>query len=206
MLLSISYLLPQMWFILLFALIPFLWRLHRIGPAMSLLLGAMAAASFLFATAFNELISQPIPFLGQLVLVIVAFAAFGLVINKTGKWLGYNPFSIALLWLPIQYFLIQYSNFRPLLAHSSLESPVLTELCSLLGVLAASTVVLLANACVLILITHVIRKIMPRHRSIPANDRLPYASVDQGTLEPAPHSFVDVRAPPRSAVVYREAG
>lgn len=205
LLLAIAHLLPQLWFVLPFAAIPFLWRLCRVGPGASFFLGSMLAVSFLVATAFGELIFDPIAFLLQLLLLVAALATFSLAANKTGARLGYNPFFIALLWVPVGYFLIQYSNFSRTLLFTAPGSPFVTGLCSLIGILAASSIVVLANAAVLAFLTRVIRRMRQREWIKLTRNKEQYAPLKQVRPERIQHCYVHVRAPPDSYARYREA-
>jgi apolipoprotein N-acyltransferase len=157
-LLSISRIYPHLWFVSLFALVPFLWRSIRVTLPGSISLGSMLAISyFLVIIPFEDWIN-PTACLYKLILLIVLFALYGIIVNRTSRHIGFNAVAIAILWLPLEYALTRYAGKDGLFIFPKPDDSLAIRIGSLFGMLFISFIIVSINAWLLILIGQVIRQ------------------------------------------------
>jgi len=195
-LLAFAHVHPELWFISLFALVPFLWRLNRVSLKGAISLGVILATTYVFATSTADLLFAPKTFLFKLFALNVAFALFGLAINRVKRLLGFDPLFIALLWFPMQYVLIRYAHLGAIFFVSTGGSSLLIGFCSLFGVLLGSLVVVLGNSLMLLLVRYIGQCIFSNKKSVTTSDKEYYPPLDEVILKQRWYCFPDVRAPP----------
>lgn len=195
-LLSFSHVFGELWFISLFALVPFLWRLCHVNLRGAVSTGMMLATFFVCATSVSDLIFAPKIFLLKLLSLNMAFALFGLVINRARKSLGFDPLFIALLWFPIEYALIQYAHLGAIFSISNSGSSLLIGFCSLFGIMLGSLAIVLANSLLLLIVRYVGQWVLSRKDILTESDEKGHLSLSEVILERTWYYFPDVRAPP----------
>ena len=189
---------PGLWFVSLFALVPYLWRLYRVSTRDSVVLGIILATSFIFATGTSELWLRPRTFLLKLFALNISLAILGLAISKARKRFGFNPLLIALLWFPTEYLLIRYAGLPSIFSITSDSPSLLVGFCSLFGVLLGSLVIVLGNSLLLLILRYVERRIFYHKGSLTESDNERYYVFDEVIFDKRWYCFPDVRAPPQS--------
>ncbi|HWR83530.1 MAG TPA: hypothetical protein VN285_09520 [Candidatus Deferrimicrobium sp.] len=165
-LLSLSHLWPELWFVTLFALVPFLWRLCNVNLRGAILLGMMLATGFVCATSVTDAALSPMSFLVRLLAFNVVFIVFGIGVNRTKKYIGLDPLIIASLWCPLEYALIRYTGLGTPFSLSEGVPGFVAGFCSLFGLLIGSLVIFLGNSLILLLAerlktwTHTLREFL----------------------------------------------
>lgn len=152
LLLSIAHLDRRLWFLSLFALVPYLWRLKRTCIRCSIALGAIFAFFFSFVVFINDLTVSPMGFCFKLSVLISIFSIFGVAVNGIKKYIGFYPIFIAALWMPLEYFLIRYIGNGGILDFSDVDSSIIIRFGSLFGLLMVSFFVMLVNSLILFMI------------------------------------------------------
>lgn len=197
-LLSFAHVFGELWFISLFALVPFLWRLCYVNLRGAVSLGMMLATFFVFATSVSELILAPKIFLLKLLVLNAVFAIFSLVVSRAKKYLGFDPLFIALLWFPMEYVLIHYAHLGTIFSISNSSSSLIIGFCSLFGILLGSLVIILGNSLILLIVRYLGQWILSREKPLTDSEKRTYSPLDEVILEGRWHYFPDVRAPPLS--------
>ena len=195
-LLSFARVYPELWFISLFALVPFLWRLCHVSLRGAIALGMMLATFFVFATSASDLILAPKIFLLKLFSLNIAFALFGLAVSRVKKSLGFDPLFIALLWFPIEYVLIHYAHLGAIFSISNSGSSLIIGFYSLFGILLGSLVIVLGNSLILLIVRYLGQWIISRRELLIESNKKTYPPFDEVILERRWYYFPDVRAPP----------
>lgn len=155
----------ELWFVALFALAPFLWRLPSLSRVQSLLLGMMLATVYMIAGSAGELSIAPVAFAYKLAGVNAIFALFGLAINRLSKRMGFNPLIIALVWFPLGFLLAGLGGPSESLLIGQTGGELLVGFGSLMGVLFWSALIVLANGLI-ILLAHFIQRRLLRRSSV----------------------------------------
>jgi len=152
LLLSFAHLSEELWYLSLFALVPFLWRSVRVSLSYAILTGFMFAASYLVASAPDFSGGAISNILRQFITLSLVLGTYGAVVNKTSKFLGLNAALLAVLWLPLEYLLTNYSGIPNLFTISSGQASVIFGFGSLLGMLTLSVLFVLVNSLFLMVI------------------------------------------------------
>ncbi len=195
-LLSFAHVFGELWFISLFALVPFLWRLCHVNLRGAVSLGMMLATFFVCTTSVSDLIFAPKIFLLKLLSLNIAFALFGLIVSRAKKSLGFDPLFIALLWFPIEYVLIHYAHLGAIFSISNSGSSLIIGFYSLFGILLGSLVIVLGNSLLLLILRYVGQWLSSCNELLTESDKSPYPTIDEVILERRRYYFPDVRAPP----------
>ena len=195
-LLSFAHVYPELWFISLFALVPFLWRLCHVNLRGAVSLGLMLATFFVLATNVSDLIFAPKTFLLKLFSLNVAFALFGFTINRVKKLLGFDPLFIALLWFPMEYALIHYAHLGNIFSISNTGPSLIIGFYSLFGILLGSLVIVLGNSLILLIIRYLGQWIISRRELLTESNKKTYPLFGEIILRRSWYYFPDVRDPP----------
>lgn len=194
--LSIAHIYPAYWFVSLFALLPLFWRLTRANFNRSIVLGISLASCYAFVAFFGEILKSPHTFLLKLLVLCFIFSAFGVAVNRTKRYLGFNAFLIPFLWLPLEYILDHYAHLGSIFTFPQINSTLLIRIGSLFGVLMISFVVVLINSLILILLKHVIQALKTRDSFPKREDKRVYFPFKGITLQKRWYYFNDPRSPP----------
>jgi len=155
----------HLWFVALFALVPFLWRLPSLNRGQSPLLGMMLATVYMVAANAGELSVAPLAFVYKLAAINLIFGLFGLAINQLSKRMGFNPLVIALVWFPLGFLLAGLGGPSESLLIGQTGGELMVGFGSLMGVLLGSALILMANGLV-ILLAHFIQRRLLRRSSV----------------------------------------
>jgi len=197
LILSLVHTHTEYWFISLFALIPFLWRLTRANLCRSVVLGIILAGCYAFVAFIDELLVSPWTFLLELFLLCLVFSIFGVAVNRIKRYVGFNAvIFIAFFWLPLEYALSHYAHLGGIFTFSEIDSALLIRFSSLFGLLVVSFVVVLINSLILIILKRVAQALRSRSAFAAKDDKKPYPSFKETILQRRWYYFPDLRAPP----------
>ena len=200
LLISISHLQPQFWFVSLFALVPFLWRAARFGLFESISSGSLLATSYYFVMAGSETFSAPGYFLVNLLIMNILFVLYGIVVNRIAKHIGPNAIFIAFFWLPLEYGLSHFAYLGNLFTFSETGSALLVRISSFFGLLMVSFLVALINSLIFIISEHFLKVSWSRasHPIRVKKEDNPYLVFKDIVTEKRLHHVLSPRAPPVS--------
>jgi hypothetical protein len=196
-LLALAHHQPELWFISLVALVPFLWRLCSMasqGGAVSI--GMMLATLFAFGTHLDDLIIDPRKFLIAILAANVAFAVFAFGVYRAKKSVGLDPLAIALMWFPTEYMLISYTGMGNIFSIPAAGSGIIISFCSLFGFLLGSLVVVLINLLFMMLVKYVRKLLQPTARLFKKRRRESIPFYGEVVPRKCRYCFPGVRAPP----------
>jgi len=159
-LLSIMRVFPQLWFVSLFALIPFLWRATRAGVGGSIGLGSILAMSYCLVTIPPQDWLTPGTCLPKLAVLNLLFSLYGVLINRMGKHVGINAVGIAACWLPLEYLLTRYAGMDVILSAPPPDATFVIRIGSLFGIMFISFMIILVNALILYIITRIFERLI----------------------------------------------
>lgn len=198
MLISAAHVYPELWFVSLFALVPFLWRAIRVSLLESGVLGGMLGLSYAFVSfRISAWASLGAPVL-TLVSLIILFALYGAIVNRIKKHFGFNAIFIAAFWLPLEYFMSHHANLKDLFVVAADESDLVLRFGSLFGLLMVSFIIVVVNALILITVGRIARALSSCDTpEAPDKNRTCVTSITL-LCERSWYYFPDVRAPPRS--------
>lgn len=195
-LLSLVHANPDFWFVSLFALIPFLWRLCHVGRVGSIATGIMLATFFAFITGLTELSVDPAYFIFRMVSLNAAFIVFTLGVDRVKRSFGFDPLAIALIWFPIEYILISFANLGGVFSISQPGSKIVVEFCSLFGLVLVSLIVVLVNALILWFLEYARERIRPTYNVAKKKPKKHYPQFSQVVIEKYLNFLSGPRAPP----------
>jgi hypothetical protein len=155
LLLAIAHLYPDYWFFALFAFVPFFWQSMRVSCSGAIILGILFATSYTFVYYPVDIPVKFTGFLGNLILLNAAFAAFALIVNRTGRKFGFNPIIIAAFWLLLEFSVLQSDGMPGISLLPKTDSPLVFRFSVLFGALMVSFAVILINAIILVLIKYI---------------------------------------------------
>jgi len=199
-LLSIAHANPDYWFVSLFALIPFLWRVCYVDAKGSIVLAIMLSTFFVLLTCFYQLMAYPAVFLFKLLSLNATFIVFAFGINRLKKSLGFDPLGIALIWFPIEYILISFANLGGVFSISEPGSKIVSGSCSLFGLILGSLIVVLINAVILWLLKYVIEKIRKKSDYLKKKSQRVYPRLSRAIFERCRCCLPKPRSPPVHAL------
>lgn len=196
LILSIAHLHPECWFVSLFALVPFLWRLNNASLPGSILLGVMLAACYAFVAFIGEILISPGEFFLKLLFLSLVFSIFGLCVNLAKKYIGFNPIFIAALWLPVEYILAHYIGLRDIFTFALADSGITVRFASLFGCLMVSFAIVLINSLILILIELVSNRDYSFRKKSFARRMIFYCHYENSIQQKIWYYTINPRAPP----------
>lgn len=140
------------WYLFFLALTPFLYRVIKASPVESLRLGFLLGLSFFGASSSVELMASPVDSLIRLGAGTALFSLFGWAVGSARARWGFNPATVALLWLALQMALVKFGFTGGLLGETSLSHPFMHSLIGLFGFLAVSALVVFFNSLLVLAI------------------------------------------------------
>ncbi|HWR81717.1 MAG TPA: hypothetical protein VN285_00285 [Candidatus Deferrimicrobium sp.] len=207
LLVALAHLHPRLWWLSLFALVPFLWRAVNVKLVEAAALGALLAVAYGFVAFPPESLAHPLASLLKLGGLSVLFAVYGAGVNLIGRRIGLNAIFIAALWLPLEYALSHYTGLQNFLTFTSSpavwqDASLLVRIASLFGVLMISFVVVLVNMLLLLVLRSVIHALRSREALVFKNARNFISIFTEPIFKRGWHYFPDRRAPP---IAYKTA-
>ncbi len=201
LLLSIIHLHPAYWFISVFALLPFLWRLTRANLYGSLVLGIILGACYCFVSSIQEILVSPWAFFHKLFLLSLIFSAFGIAVNRIKKYTGFNPIFVAALWLPVEFAISHFAHLSSIFTFSETDSTLLIKIASLFGILTVSFFVVLINSLILIALRRAVQALHSRVAFPAKDDERHCLPFKETILQRRCYYYPRRRAPPIKAIL-----
>jgi apolipoprotein N-acyltransferase len=202
LLLCLAALYPELRFLLLIALIPFLWDCIVSDGRGALILGVTLALCYTWVTCFTDLWYTPGVFLTRLLLLAAIFSLYGLAVNRLARYVGFNAVFIALLWLPLEYTLEHLTGFQSISSVLVDRSALILRIGSLFGLLTVSFVIVLINALILICFKRVVETLRCKAACASKILKKDYPPFEEILLERFRYFFSDIRSPPSYSVVW----
>lgn len=199
-LLSVAHVHPASWFLSLFSLVPYLWKLKRSSLPESIILGVVLAFCFSIIAFADAMRTSPHEFVLELIVLISIFTVFSVALDRLKRYIGFYPVFIAALWMPLKYFLIRFAGMGTLLDLQVDHGP-LFRLGSLFGLLFVSFLIMLVNSMILIFIEHIARIRFITEKSECGGNRAIWPSdedIYRGKKQPY---LPNMRAPPIPGVI-----
>ncbi len=196
LLISAAQLYPEVWFLSIVALVPFLWRVIRASRAESLLLGVILATCYALVARANELWIAPGPFLLKLLALNLVFCIYALAVNRLRKTIGFHVIFVAALWLPLEYLLDSVVGIGSIFSLAAGDSSFVIRIGSLFGMLMISFVVVIVNSLILILLKELARALLTGRALVFTTPRRTYPPFKHITFQRRSYYFPDRRAPP----------
>jgi hypothetical protein len=156
LLLLIANLFPDYWYFSLFALTPFLYRIIQATPGESLRLALLFGLSHFGASAVSSLAVSPFSTVLKLSSGTALFAVFGWSVGWARQRWGFNPSLVAVLWVGLETGLLKLGFAHGLLGEAEFSHPFLHSLAGLVGLLAASAIIVLLNSLLILAMVKVI--------------------------------------------------
>ncbi|UCC79705.1 MAG: hypothetical protein JSW64_15820 [Candidatus Zixiibacteriota bacterium] len=152
LILSIAYIYTDFWFIYIFALLPFLYRVINTDFKGSLACGLFLALSIGFVISTGEVISAPVSYACNLIFLCFTFIAFSIVINRLKKYVGLGFLLFAALCIPLEYFHKSYFEFNTVFASLKNDAGFVFRVSSLTGFIFVSFILIAISSLLLFLI------------------------------------------------------
>lgn len=145
LMLALPQLFPELQFIILFALVPFMWKIKKCSLVESICLGSFLALSYALVIIpdFFDLSASVIQ---QILPLLAAFSLFGLFLNCLKRIRAYNIVLAALIWVSFQYFLWTNTQFNLLFSSKPVGPHSTIKAVSLLILLSISFIMILINS------------------------------------------------------------
>jgi len=194
--LSIAHQYSGLWFISMFALVSFLWRVIKETLFGSVLLSVILASCYVFIAYPDEIIVSPSAFLVKFICLNFIVSVFGIGVNRINRYFGFNPIFIAVLWLPLEYGLTHYAGFDTIFAFANSGSGFVLRLASLFGFLIVSFCVILINSLILMMFEHTCFKGCSNSRFRFSKEKLFYWHFEDILPLKNLYYILDPRAPP----------
>jgi apolipoprotein N-acyltransferase len=187
---------PELWFVALFALVPFMWRTVKVGLGRSLVLGAFLATAYSFVAWPIMSWVSPGAFLTKLASLNILFALYAVAVNRIKRYVGFNAVFIAALWLPLEYILSHYTHLGSMFGFTTTDSGLVYRVSSLFGVLMISFVVVLVNTLILIFLKRVVEVLCSKAAFSVKIDKQTFTFFKEILFETRGCYFTSPRAPP----------
>jgi hypothetical protein len=200
LLLLAANLLPHYWYLSLFALSPFLYRIIKAAPVESLRLGFLFGLSFFGALTISSLFVSPLISLVKLVSGTALFALFGWSIGWARQRWGFNPSLVALLWVGLQMGLVKLGLLGGFLGEAGFAHPFLHGLVGLFGFLTVSAIIVLLNALLVLVIVKTLEVRQPKRKQIPADEKSWVLFFTRNLVAEKVYLVPEGRAPPLFAI------
>lgn len=194
--LSIAHQYPGLWFISMFALVPFLWRVIKETLFGLVLLSVILASCYVFLVYPDKIIVSPSAFLVKFICLNFIFSVFGIGVNRIKRYFGFNPIFVAILWLPLEYGLTHYAGFDTIFASTNSGSDFVLRIASLFGFLIVSFCVILVNSLILMLFEHAYSKGCSNSRLRISKEKLFYWQFEDILPLMYLYHILNPRAPP----------
>ena len=196
LIISLIHLCPAYWFLSIFALLPFLWKLTSTNLSGSIILGTILGSCYAFVAFTDQILISPSIFLIKLLSLCLIFSTFGALVNRINKYTGFNPIFIAALWLPFEYALFHYAHLENIFTFSSINSTFLIRISSLFGILMVSFIIVLINSLILILIRQAVQAYCSETKCSLEDERISYPLLKRIILQKIYFYYPMRRAPP----------
>lgn len=166
LLLLIAKLLPYYWYLSLFALVPFLYRIIKATPTESLRLGILLGISYFAVSVTDSLSVSPIFSLFKLLLGTGLFAVFGWTVGWARRHWGFYPCIVAMLWVGLEIGLAKLGFASGILGKAGFTNLFLDRLVGLFGFLVISAIIVLLNSLLTLAIVKTLEATKPKGNTL----------------------------------------
>lgn len=202
LILSFAYIYSEYWFVYLFALVPFLWRVSRTDLAGAIVSGLFLAGCYTFVVYIDDVFLFTEIFIIRFIFLCAAFMAFAIAVNLLKKKRFFNPAFIALLWLPIEYIHSHYIGTGGIFNLQDSGSGIVWRIMSLYGFLMVAFVVVAVNTLILLMIESFCKLSLPGFIFLFQFRKLFFFENDNIVFIKHRNFLPDLRGPPALALNY----
>ncbi len=156
LLLLLANLLANWWFLSLFALTPFLYRISRARLDESIRLGLLLGFAFLSVSLSNNLLADPVPALLKLLCGTALFTVLSWFLCRVRASFGFNPVVMAVIWAGFELIVIELGFPRGLFGEAGFTNHYLNGVTVLFGFVIVSFTIVLLNSLIVIAVEKVV--------------------------------------------------
>ena len=186
----------HLWWVLLFALIPFLWGVMRATLWEAVAQGVLLAACFSVLAYPSGTAADMAPFATTLFTLTLGLTLYAVLVNRIKRYVGVNAVFIAASWLPVEYLLTHVLGLGRCFALATTEPSCLFRAASLFGLLLVSFVVLLVNTITLVILRYLAQKLFGPAPASEHSERSYFSLLGEAVPYRPPYLLPDVRSPP----------
>ena len=196
LILSIAYIYTDFWFIYIFALLPFLYRVINTDFKGSVFSGVFLALSIAFVIFTNGSINAPVALAVRIIFLCLTFAAFSVAINRLRKYFFLSFLLFAILCYPLEYLHKSYFEFNTIFASLKNDAGFVFRAASLLSFIFISFVLIAVNSLILFLVDIICRSTFSGHFYWLSNRSQSYLTADDRAFLRHWKCLPCLRAPP----------
>lgn len=202
LILSFAHIYSEYWFVYLFALVPFLWRVSRTDLTGAVVSGFFLAGCYIFVVYIGEVFIYAEIFIIRFIFLSTAFMVFAIAVNLLKKKRFFNPAFIALLWLPFEYIHSHYIGSGGIFNLQDGGSGIVWRIMSLYGFLMVTFVVVAVNTLILLMIESFCKLSLPGFIFLFQFRKLFFFENDNIVFIKHRNFLPDLRGPPALALNY----
>lgn len=150
LLLLLSNLFPAYGYISILALLPFLYKVVKADRRAALRLGFLFGLAFFSISFIGSLLTAPFAAILKLGSGIALFALFGWAASWAKEKYGFNPLTVALLWVVFELALIKTGTFDGVFSEAQPTAGFFYKAALLFGFLAISFVIVLFDSLLIL--------------------------------------------------------
>jgi len=195
-LLSTAHSHPEIWFISLFSLVPFLARVKRSGWSEMLVSSVSFASIYAILMISTKSLITPQSLLLKIGLLNLIFVVFGMGIKLLHKSIWFNPVFIAALWLPLEFAINRYIGLGAIFALPDHGHDLVYRMASMFGFLTVSFFIILINSIILLLFDQIFLRGVPEFTYNALGIRRLATSLEIHKLFSERYFTINTRAPP----------
>jgi apolipoprotein N-acyltransferase len=196
LLLLLARLSPHFWYLSLFALTPFLYRIITSSPQKSPRLGFLFGLSFFGAYLGHSLVTAPFVHSPTLAAGTLLFSLFGWAIGWSRERWGFSASVAALLWTGLEIGLLRFGFAGGILAESGFSDPFLQGLVSLFGFLTVSALIVIVNSLLILAVLKTLEMVERWREAVEKEESKWYAASGLKSMPGKTHLVPEGRAPP----------
>ena len=155
-LLSAAHVFPDAWPIATLALVPFLWCVIKVGFSRSVILSTMLGASYVLTMHYSTMVASPLSLIFKVIAASAVFAVFAVAVKYLRSRWDLYPVFIAILWLPLEYFVAGKTSLGGILSPAKGGAGILVRVASIFGILTVSFVIVLINMVAVVLLENAV--------------------------------------------------
>jgi hypothetical protein len=125
------------------------------------------------------------------------------MVNRTRKYIGFNPIFIAIFWLPLEYVLIHHTGLGNIFVFKNSDSWFVHRFSWLFGFLMFSFFIVLTNSLILMFVEYVEEKVLSNGDYPVLKDINVYNSLKEIVNGKSCFFLSEPRGPPSNMNTYR---
>lgn len=163
LILSIAYIYTDIWFVYIFALLPFLLRVINTDFKGSVINGVFLTLGLVFVTLSGEILKAPVSYTCNILLICFTFTALSVIINRLRRYFALSFLLFIVLCFPLEYFHKSYFEFNAIFKTLRNDAGFLFRAVSLFGFIFISFLIIAVNSLLLLLIGLLRRRVVSGH-------------------------------------------